>query len=81
MKTTVELDDGLLARSKKVAVEEGTSLKALIEEGLRHILARLRKTEDREAGEIRLPTCSQGGGVVPGVSLNDSSELEDLMNA
>ncbi len=44
MKTTIELPDDLLARSKAVAHRENTTLKALIEEGLRLALrARRRK--------------------------------------
>jgi hypothetical protein len=44
MKTTVELPDDLLERSKAVARRENSTLKALIEEGLRLALqARKRK--------------------------------------
>ena len=44
MKTTVELPDDLLERSKAVARRENSTLKALIEEGLRLALrARSRK--------------------------------------
>jgi hypothetical protein len=35
MKTTIEMADGLLADAKRVAAEEGTTLRALLEEGLR----------------------------------------------
>ncbi|GIX28496.1 DUF2191 domain-containing protein [Pelomicrobium sp. G1] len=44
MKTTIELPDALLDRCRKVARREGTTLKALIEDGLRLALrARERK--------------------------------------
>lgn len=44
MKTTIELPDDLLVRGKAVARRENSSLKALIEEGLRLALrARTRK--------------------------------------
>lgn len=39
MKTTVEIDDELLKAAKKAAIDEGVSLKQLIEEGLRERLA------------------------------------------
>lgn len=39
MKTTVELPDGLLTEARRVARREGTTLKALLEQGLRRTLA------------------------------------------
>ncbi|MBA2548699.1 MAG: DUF2191 domain-containing protein [Burkholderiaceae bacterium] len=42
MKTTVELPDDLLVRSRNVARREGATLKALIEEGL-HLALRARE--------------------------------------
>ena len=45
MKTTVELPDDLLQRSKRLARSEGLTLRALIEEGLRLALkSRNRRT-------------------------------------
>jgi hypothetical protein len=38
MKTTIELPDELLKRSKAVALRENTTLNALVEEGLRMAL-------------------------------------------
>lgn len=47
MKTTIELPDDLLERCKSVARRENSTLKALIEEGLRLALrARSRKTSE-----------------------------------
>jgi hypothetical protein len=42
MKTTVEIASALLAEAKEVASQERTSMRALIEEGLRRVL------EDRQ---------------------------------
>lgn len=39
MKTTVEIDDELLKAAKRAAVDEGTTLRCLIEEGLRNRVA------------------------------------------
>jgi hypothetical protein len=40
MKTTLDLAEVLLAEAKKVAAREGTTLRVLVEEGLRMVLAR-----------------------------------------
>jgi len=42
MKTTVDIADGLLVAAREVAAEEGTTIRALIEEGLRHAIERRR---------------------------------------
>jgi hypothetical protein len=42
MKTTVEIAEDLFARTREVAQREGTTLRALIEEGLQAALARGR---------------------------------------
>ncbi|HEY3115264.1 MAG TPA: DUF2191 domain-containing protein [Chloroflexota bacterium] len=42
MKTTVEIANALLAEAKEIASQERTSMRALIEEGLRRVL------EDRQ---------------------------------
>ena len=50
---------------------------ALIEEGLRLVLAQSHQPPSRE--RVTLPVCNAGGGVLPGVDLNDSAALEDIM--
>ena len=42
MKTTIELSDALLASIRELAHEEGTTLRALVEEGLRGVLVKRR---------------------------------------
>ena len=41
-KTTIELSEATLNEARRVAEREGTSLRALIEEGLRHVIAERR---------------------------------------
>ena len=56
MKTTIEISDSLLEAAKKAALREGTTLKALVELGLRKVLA----TRKRDAA-FRLRKASFGG--------------------
>jgi hypothetical protein len=50
---------------------------ALIEQGLRLVLAQTRATSQKEP--VKLPVSAVGGGVLPGVDLNDSAALLDVM--
>ena len=61
MKTTIELPDDLLERSKAVARHENSTLKALIEEGLR--LALRARSRPRAAQFLAQPF--QGDGLTP----------------
>ena len=49
MKTTVEIADSLLEMARKLASREGTTVRALVEEGLRQVIA-----ERRQAAAFRL---------------------------
>jgi hypothetical protein len=75
VRTTVRLDDGLLKEAKALAARSGRTLTDLIEEALRESLARQRRPP---LGRVELPTF-RGEGLQPGVDLDDSSALADLM--
>jgi len=77
MRTTVRLDDALLDRVRKEAARRGTTLTALIEQGLRLVLRRPPKPSERKP--VSLPVCRAGGGTLPGVDLDDSSSLLERM--
>lgn len=46
MKTTVEISNALLEEARRAAARDGTTVRTLIEEGLRRVLAE-RKKKDR----------------------------------
>lgn len=70
MKTTVEISDALLREAKKVAAEEGSSLRALVEEGLRKALG-----DRRKRGGFRLRKASFGGeGLQEGLRWDEMGE-------
>jgi hypothetical protein len=77
MRTTVRLEDALINQAKREAERRGETLTALIEQGLRLVLAHSRTRRQREA--VKLPVSEAGGGVLPGVDLNDSASLLDIM--
>ncbi|OGA46708.1 MAG: hypothetical protein A3F74_21085 [Betaproteobacteria bacterium RIFCSPLOWO2_12_FULL_62_58] len=78
MRTTVRLNESLLEQARREAARRGTTLTALIEQGLRMALARRPSATKR--ARVRLPVCAAGGGVVCGVDLNDSAALLDRMD-
>ena len=75
MRTTIRLDDDLLTAAKTHAAQTGRTLTAVIEDALRYELA--RRSETRQPRR-RLPV-SGGRGLQPGVDLDDSAALLDLM--
>ena len=78
MRTTVRLPDDLLAEAKKRAAERGVSFTRLVEEALRESLSRDRAS-DGERKPARLTTVD-GSGLQPGVDLDDSAALRELMD-
>ena len=62
VKTTIELSDAALDEARRVAAREGTSLRALIEEGLRRVLADRRR---RRRGFTLREVSFGGHGLAP----------------
>ena len=72
MKTTVEISPALLARAKKLAAQRRTTLRALIEAGLRHVLA----SEGAKSEPYRLPDARVNGqGLQPGLREGDWQQM------
>jgi hypothetical protein len=76
MRTTVDLPDDLLGEAKERAAREGRSLSDVVGDAVRSSFAR---TAAAERGPVELPTFD-GGGLQPGVDLDDSAALSDLMD-
>ena len=77
MRTTIRLDEQLLAEVKTIAARTNRSMTAVIEDALRQMLAR------RSSGGVREPVSLyvvDGDGLQPGVDLDDTSTLIDLMD-
>lgn len=72
-KTTVELPPALLRDAKRVALAERTTVKALIERGLRLVIGARAKR-----GRFSLRRASfKGDGLVAGRSLQDWTAIRD----
>ncbi len=76
MRTTVRLDDGLLADVKRYAAKRRKTLTAVIEEALRETLA--REKSFRPARPVKLTTF-RGRGLLPGIDLDDTASILDAM--
>ncbi len=74
MKTTVEIPDSLLEAARKLASREGTTVRALVEEGLRRIVA-----ERKRARVFRLRKATfKGDGLQPHVAGAPWERIRDM---
>jgi len=78
MRTTARLDDEPLAEAKLQAARSGCTLASVIEQALREMLQRRR--EVRSLPQVEIPTWGHGG-VRPGVDLDNSAALLDLVGS
>jgi hypothetical protein len=74
MRTTVDLPDALLGEARQRAAEEGTTLTALLADGLR---LRLAAANAGSARRRRLPVSRVGGGLQPGIDPASNASLLD----
>ena len=74
VKTTIEMNDELFRRAKRVAASDGVTLKELIETGLRAELERRRATD------YVLPDATfDGDGVAAGITEGDWDTISALI--
>jgi len=75
MKTTVEIADSLLESAKRRAAEDHRTMKELLEEGLRRVLA---DEEPRKPFKLRQVPPVQGEGLQPGIREGDWETIRDI---
>lgn len=75
MRTTVRLPSGLMAQAKKLARDTNRTLTQVIEDALRDALVRPARAAPRHVSIVTF----KGDGLQPGIDLNDSAALLDLM--
>ena len=76
-KTTLNIDERLLVRAKALALREGTTLTAIVEQALRARLA--PRAKGGEAIAFTLPTVK--GTAPPNVDVADREALFDILDA
>lgn len=76
MRTTVHLPDDLLAQLRRVAAESNRTITAVVTDALRESLARRRRTARPPRASL---TTFGGSGLQPGVDLDDTAALLDVM--
>ena len=74
MKTTIQIPDSLAEEARRVAHREHTTLKALIEQGLRRILAERK----RRSGFCLRKATFKGRGLQPHVAGASWEQIRDL---
>jgi hypothetical protein len=74
MKTTVEISNSLLEEARKLAARDGTTVRALVEEGLRGVVARRKR-----AAPFRLRKASfKGNGLQPSLAGASWDRIRDM---
>ena len=76
VKTTIRLDLSLIAEVKRLAATTNRTLTAVIEDALRELVAQQRRRITRSVGL----TIVDGNGVSPGVEIDDTAALINVMD-
>ena len=77
MRTTVNVDEHVLAEAKAVAAQTNRSLGSLIDDALRRLFQQMEQSGGRS--RVRVPT-GGGSGLRPGVDLEDRLALAELLD-
>lgn len=76
MRTSVDIDDQLLLYAKRQAVQQGCTLKQVLEDALRNFFFSHQSLPHEP---VSLETFS-GTGLKPGVNLDNGRSLNDIMD-
>jgi hypothetical protein len=77
MRTTLRLDDRLLAEVKKLAIDTERTFTQVVEDALRMALAQRKGRKPMKP--TKLHTCG-GKGLQPGVDLSSNAAVQDLID-
>jgi Arc/MetJ family transcription regulator len=77
MRTTLRIDDQLLAEIKRFALDTNRTFTEVVEDALRMALMQRKQRKSRKP--TKLHTCG-GKGLQPGVDLASNVAVEDLMD-
>jgi hypothetical protein len=75
MKTTIEISNSLLEEARKLAAKEGTTVRALVEQGLRRVVA---ERKSRSVFKLRKATF-RGAGLQAGASGATWEQIRDAI--
>jgi hypothetical protein len=77
MQVTIDVDDNLIQQAKDAAAKTHRSLDEFMADAIRVEMDRLRRVRTRQ--KFKLIT-SGSGGVFPGVDIDDTAPLLDIMD-
>jgi hypothetical protein len=77
LRTTVRLEESLLEQAKAEAARRNTTVTSLIEEGLYRVIK--EGQNPTPCKKIELPVSTRGGGTLPGIDIDNSADLLDIM--
>jgi len=74
MKTTVDIPDSILEEARKLAAREGSTVRVLVEQGLRRLISERKRT-----GAFRLRKATfKGEGLQPGAAGVSWERIRDM---
>ena len=74
MKTTIQIPDGLFEEARRVAEREHTTLKALVEQGLRRALADRKRRHDFRLRKVTF----KGKGLQPALAGTSWERIREI---